>query len=139
MALVLVLGGLAVVFTREDGHSTVASSGPQIGAFTITAAPTGGLTYAPSELTVHTGLYDVTLKSGANSQHTLRFDDRSTRVRDLIVNHLGEEQTGRVFFGKPGDYTFFCVITGHRVAGMSGVVHVTGEPMTFEQAESGTN
>ncbi len=43
---------------------------------------------------------------------------------------------GRAFFGEAGDYVFYCTITGHREAGMEGVITVAGEPLTLEEAEA---
>jgi len=56
--------------------------------------------------------------------------------KGLAVNAEGEKQSSRIFFGVPGDYTYFCAIPGHRAAGMQGVIHVTGSPMTVAQAEA---
>ena len=139
LALVLVAGVLAAVgLTRDDGAKpTVATSGPAVGAFTIEAAPTGGLTYKPSAISVRTGLYDITLTNVSDAEHTLYFDDPDTRWPGLSLNRRGESKTARAFFGKPGDYTFYCRIPGHRAAGMKGVVHVTGDPVTLAQAETG--
>ena len=66
--------------------------------------------------------------------HTLNFDDAATLYPGLEVNTPGETKSARIFFGTPGDYTFFCAIPGHRSAGMQGVVTVTGAPMTLDQA-----
>jgi plastocyanin len=102
----------------------------------ITASPTGGLTFEPDRITVDTGVYALGLRGGSNAQHTLNFADPSTLWSPLTVNTYGETKGGRIFFGKAGDYTFYCAMSGHRAAGMQGVVHVTGKPMTLEQAEA---
>jgi plastocyanin len=117
--------------------SVLPPTGPIEGSFTVVSGGgNGGLTYLPSSFTVTTGIYAVTLADGGPTQHTLRFDDASTLSSGLSVNSSGETNTTRVFFGRPGDYTFFCAIPGHREAGMQGVVHVTGAPVTLARAEA---
>lgn len=116
--------------------TTLAPSGPIAGAFTIRAAPTGGLSFAPSSLTVATGIYGVTLEAESNASHTLAFEDPATLWPVLTVNTAGEKRRARIFFGRPGMYTFYCVISGHRAAGMQGVVRVTGPTMTLAAAEA---
>ena len=81
-------------------------------------------------------MYGITLKNEAAAQHTLNFDDAKTRFAGLDVNGSGEKKSARIFFGEPGDYTYFCAVPGHRPAGMQGVVHVTGLPITFADAEA---
>jgi plastocyanin len=129
----LVLGHSQV---KGGGGAALPVVGPYDGKFTIKAAPIGGLTFGPSSLSVKTGVYLVTLVDGAAAQHTLDFDDSSTRFPGLIVNSAGESKTGRIFFGTPGNYTFFCAVPTHRAAGMLGVVHVTGNPITLADAEA---
>jgi plastocyanin len=145
LAIVVVAGGIAAVgLTRPDSNAVVsegptgplAATGPVNGSFTITASPTGGLNFAPSALTVRTGVYELTLVNGSSAQHTLKFDDPATRWPGLMVNTMGEGKAARVFFGAPGDYTFFCGLPGHRAAGMQGVVRVTGPDLTLAQAEA---
>jgi plastocyanin len=129
----LVLGSSA---QKVEGNGTLAAAGPYNGEIKITAAPTGGLTFAPSALTVQTGIYLVTLDDGANAQHTLDFQDPTTMFAGLQVNTTGEKVQSRIFFGADGAYTYFCAITGHEAAGMKGLVTVTGPPMTLQQAEA---
>lgn len=151
LAVALLAGGLVTVGLVRGAHSNVtvsdrgpsgdtrsplSASGPVDGAFTITASPSGGLTFEPASITVPTGVYAVALKAGSATQHTLDFEDPNTLWSELIVNNLGEMKTTRVFFGRPGDYTFFCAVPGHREAGMGGVVHVIGSPVTLAQAEA---
>jgi plastocyanin len=120
---------------KGGGAAPLAAAGPApAGKLAILAAPAGQLKFAPSELTAKTGVYSITLTDGAVGQHTLDFDDPATLWAGVEVNNQGEKVTSRIFFGNPGDYTFFCAIPGHRAAGMQGVVHVTGPPLTLAQA-----
>ncbi len=147
MAVALVTGafvGIAVVrggetkpgvsepSTTSEPLTALPATGPVEGAFTITS--TGDLTFVPDKLTVTTGIYSVTLEDGSESPHRLDFDDSSTMFAGLQVNEVGQMKTTRVFFGHPGDYTFFCAIPGHREPGERGAVHVIGPELTFAQA-----
>jgi plastocyanin len=129
----LVLGSSA---EKKQANSTLPASGPVNGTITITAAPTGGLSFAPSSITVKTGVYLVVYKNGANAQHTLNFNDASTMWPGLVVNTAGEKLQARIFFGSSGAYTFYCAVPGHEQAGMKGVVNVTGPTVTLQQAEA---
>lgn len=116
--------------------TVLSATGPVEGSLTITAGVNGRLTFSPAALTATTGIASVTLVDGGDTQHSLRFEDPSTLSSDLVVNYSGERETTRVFFGQAGDYTFFCVLPGHRAAGMEGVVHVTGPAVSLGQAEA---
>jgi len=131
-------GWLVLGHSQEKGLAStpLAATGPVAGKITIIAAPGGKLTFAPLSLTMKTGIYSVTLTDGSTGPHTLDFDDPTTLFKGLAVNAQGEKDNSRIFLGTPGNYTFFCAIPGHRAAGMQGVIHVTGSPMTVAQAEA---
>jgi len=112
------------------------ATGPVQGSLTITASPTGRFTFAPSRLTARTGIYELTLIDGSDAAHTLNFDAPATLWPGLEVTSRGETKTARIFFGGPGDYTFYCALPGHRAAGEQGVVHVSGPTITLNQAEA---
>jgi uncharacterized cupredoxin-like copper-binding protein len=145
----LTAGFLLVVFSSGWlvlGHSQVKSvssaalgpHGKYSGTFTITAGAGGRLAFAPDKLTLKTtGVYLVTLIDGANTQHTLNFDQTDTQWGSgLVVNKAGEKLTSRIFFGAAGTYTFYCAVPGHRSAGMQGSITVTGPTVTEAQAEA---
>jgi hypothetical protein len=44
-------------------------------------------------------------------------------------------ETSRIYFGQPGDYTFFAPSPA-TAAGEQGVIPVTDPPITLEQAEA---
>jgi plastocyanin len=139
-------GFLLVVFVSGWlvlGHSQVKSSnsavltaaGPSQGSFMITAQPAAPLAFGPSSLSMKTGIYTINFRDGANTTHTLNFDQSSTLWAGLVLNTQGETLKSRIFFPSAGDYTFYCAVPGHRAAGMQGVVHVTGPTLTLTQAE----
>ncbi len=129
----LVLGASA---EKHEANAALPATGPVNGTIKIVSAPTGGLTYAPSAITVKTGVYEIILTNNANAQHTLDFTDSTTMFPGMVVNKAGEVLKGRIFFGTPEAYKFFCAIPGHEAAGMKGVVTVTGDPITLEEAEA---
>jgi plastocyanin len=130
----LVLGHSQV---QGEGSTPLAATGPVIGKIDIGAGPGGRLAFAPSKLTLNkTGIYMVTLSDLTTGSHTLDFDDAATLFAGLAVNGSGEKASSRIFFGEPGEYTFYCAIPGHRAAGMQGTITVTGSPITLAEAEA---
>src|SRR5258706_10372695 len=115
-------------------RGALTATGPSKGSFTISARPS--LSFSPSAVTVTTGIYAITLVDSSTGAHTLDFDDPRRLWSELVVNDQGETKTTRIFFGRPGRYTFYDSIPGHRAAGMQGTVTVTGTPMTLAQAEA---
>jgi hypothetical protein len=65
--------------------------------------------------------------------HSFAFHEGTTRFAELKPPGAGPV-TGVGFFPAPGDYHFYCTYAGHEAAGMHGVIHVTGPPMTIDQA-----
>jgi plastocyanin len=138
LLLVFVSGWLVLGHSQLKGSSSavLTATGPSQGSFTIVAQPAAQLAFGPSSLSMQTGIYTVTLRDGANTTHTLNFDQSSTLWAGLVVNNQGQVLKSRIFFPAAGDYTFYCAVPGHRTAGMQGVVHVTGPTMTLTQAEA---
>jgi plastocyanin len=99
----------------------------------VTAAPGGALKFAPSSITVKTGLvkFEVTV---AGAGHTFSIHEPTALFESLSLNAAGEKVDGVGFFGAPGTYTFYCAIPGHEAAGMKGVITVTGAPTTLAAA-----
>ena len=139
LLVIFTSGWLVLGHSQEKGGQSaplVATGPAPAGKLAITAAPGGQFKFAPSALNATTGIYSITLTDGAVGQHTLDFDDPTTLWVGVEVNNQGDKVTSRIFFGAPGDYTYFCAIPGHRAAGMQGTIHVTGPPMTLAQAEA---
>ncbi len=92
------------------------------GALEIDADPTGQLKFLAS---------GASAKSG---QVTLRMKNMSSVPHDIAITGGGLNQVGKIVSGggismvsaslKPGKYTFYCSVDGHRQAGMVGTLTV---------------
>jgi plastocyanin len=127
----LVLGHSQV---QGEGAANLTANGVFTGKLELSAL--AALKFDPSSLKAKTGISLVTLTDDAAGPHTLDFDAAKTLFAGLAVSGAGEKASSRIFFGEPGEYTFFCAIPGHRQAGMQGTVTVTGPPMTLADAEA---
>jgi plastocyanin len=88
------------------------------GTLAIPADPNGGLSYKYSDATANAGKVTINSKNDASIGH------------DIAIEGNGVSEHGKVVSGgatstitanlKPGTYTFFCSVPGHRQAGMQG-------------------
>ncbi|HWS48251.1 MAG TPA: plastocyanin/azurin family copper-binding protein [Acidimicrobiia bacterium] len=132
----ILMGGWLVL-----GHSQEKNLGPATLPATlktkqqsnVTAAPGGALAFAPSTLNATTGLDKINVKV-ATGGHTFTFESSETMFETLQLNTAGETVSGVALFPHEGTYTFYCTIPGHREAGMTGVIKVTGPTVTLSQA-----
>jgi plastocyanin len=99
----------------------------------IVAAPGGNLAFAPDALDVQTGLVKFEIEWAAPG-HTFAFHEDTTMFAELEDSGPGTTTSGVAYFGEPGEYTFYCSISGHEAAGMFGTVTVSGDPVTLDQA-----
>ncbi|MET1001994.1 MAG: plastocyanin/azurin family copper-binding protein [Acidimicrobiia bacterium] len=118
---------------EEDLSGPLPAEGPASVELPFTAL--AELKFDPSAAEATTGIALITL-GDTGGTHTLAFEDTSTRFATLEVSAAGDTAEGRAFFGEAGDYVYYCTITGHREAGMEGVVTVAGDTLTLEQAEA---
>lgn len=88
------------------------------GTLTIDADPSGGLLYVSKAANAPAGALDVVLENKSGVPH------------NLVIDGAGETKvipTGTADFKadfKPGSYTFYCSVPGHRQAGMEGKLTV---------------
>ena len=92
------------------------------GKLQIDADPTGQLKYLASSATATPG------------QVTISMTNKSSTPHDIAISGAGVSQVGKIVSGggistvsanlKPGKYTFFCTVPGHRAAGMVGTITV---------------
>jgi hypothetical protein len=91
-------------------------NGKRVADLAVTALPS--LSYQAQEFTVPAGIIEITLSS-AGGTHTLVFDDPQFRGFELRVP-LGPIR-GKIKL-KPGTYTIYCSIPGHREAGEQATI-----------------
>jgi uncharacterized cupredoxin-like copper-binding protein len=81
----------------------------------------GNYYFKPKDLQVSAGIVNLEL-DGAGGNHTLVFDGKEAGFQ-LEVSGSGDHQSQKIDL-KPGKYTFYCDIPGHRAQGMQGTITV---------------
>lgn len=76
--------------------------------------------FTPAEITVKAGEDIAIVLSSRDSLHDLVLDEFDTHV----AAQTGTTAVGGLRADKPGRYTFYCSVTGHRRAGMEGTLVV---------------
>jgi plastocyanin len=120
-----VLAALAIVVASCGGGGGGSSNaykqpkGPATETITITAK---NYSFTPDRPTAKAGIANLKLTS-AGGLHTLVFDGSYPGFL-LEVSGSGDSQSMKIDL-KPGKYTFYCNISGHRALGMEGTLTVT--------------
>lgn len=87
------------------------------------ADPDGGLSYTEDSATAEAGKVEVHLTNDSPVPHDVRLespDGKDVGGTEVISE---KEESTKVDL-KPGDYTFYCSVPGHRQAGMEGTLTV---------------
>jgi plastocyanin len=151
-ALVAATTTFAVLNARDEQHkrnaeqaeaaatqpapSGTTTTGTTTGSTTTGAAPQGNATTLKLAAEPNAIAYDTTQLSGKAGQVTIDFDNPSTAItHDVCLEGPSGDEIGcsdTISGGstslseslKPGSYTFFCSVDGHRQAGMEGTLTV---------------
>jgi plastocyanin len=94
-------------------------TGPVTETLTVDA---GSFYFKPDTITAKPGIAKITL-DGQGGDHTFLFDGAYPGFF-LEVSGSGDSQSQKIDL-KPGKYTFYCNIAGHRAQGMEGTLTVT--------------
>lgn len=118
-------GGAATETTTEA--TTGGGGGGTGGGETVQLAadPSGALKYDTDTLSAKAGNVTIDLTNDAPLSHDVAVEDSSGSElgkSDLIAN--GETAALDLSNLKPGEYTFFCTVPGHREGGMEGTLTV---------------
>jgi plastocyanin len=92
-------------------------------AVTLTANPSGLLSYDTKQLSAKAGSVTTTLANAAPVEHNVTIAEGS-RVLGATPTFIGGSKAVTLTL-KPGTYTFYCSVPGHRQAGMEGTLNVT--------------
>jgi uncharacterized cupredoxin-like copper-binding protein len=93
------------------------SQGSDGGTVTVVARD---LTFTPRQLAADNGSIMITLQNAGRVVHNLTIDELGVRV----VVSPGRKDSVTLSAVPPGTYAFYCSVSGHRQAGMSGTLTV---------------
>jgi len=111
-------GGAAAESGEKSGSE---ASGGSTVAFE--ADPSGELAYTTTEASAKAGNVTLDFNNPQGLPHDVAIEDKGGKTvgkTDLI----SEEETSTTVDLKPGTYTFYCTVPGHREAGMEGTLTV---------------
>ena len=131
---VLAVSAMALAACGSDDDSTSTAAESTTSATETSTPAAGGATVSfaadPSQL-AYTET-DVSAKAGND---TIEFDNPSTTGHDVVIEDqsgkevaktdvITDSTTSTTADLKPGTYTFYCSVPGHREAGMEGTLNV---------------
>jgi plastocyanin len=99
------------------------------GKLAIDANPTGQLAYASSKALATPGAVTVTMTNMSGVMHNIAFEagENGATAKGPVIaasSFISKGATTVKLSLKPGKYTFFCEVPGHRQAGMYGTLTV---------------
>lgn len=89
----------------------------------LAANPAGQLAYEPKQLTAKAGKVTVDMSNASPVEHDVAVAQGSTVLGQTPVFAGGSKSVTLTL--KPGKYTFYCTVPGHRQAGMEGTLTVS--------------
>jgi uncharacterized cupredoxin-like copper-binding protein len=100
-------------------------SSPATGSTSLSLAadPAGALAYNTKQLSAKAGTVTITMANASPVEHDVAIAE-GTKVLGSIPGFIGGSKKLTVTL-KPGKYTFYCTIPGHRAAGMEGTLTVS--------------
>jgi plastocyanin len=104
---------------------TTASGGSSGGAsskLTLAADPGGALKFDKSSLSAKSGNVTITMDNPSSIPHGVGVQGNGLDKDGPVVNKGGKSTVTASL--KPGKYTFYCPVPGHRQAGMEGTLTV---------------
>lgn len=112
-------GYLAVAVKPATSNKPIAAKG---GKLDMPADPNGQLAYASTKATATPGKLQVIMKNESSSQHDIDIEGPGVKAEGEVVGQGGTSQVEVDL--KPGTYTYFCSVPGHREGGMEGELTV---------------
>jgi plastocyanin len=111
-------GGGAAESTKEAGGGAAGGS-----TLAFEADPNGELAFTTTEATAKAGKVTVDFKNPQSLTHDVAIEDSSGKTLGK-TEEIGQGETSTTVDLKPGTYTFYCSVPGHREAGMEGTLTV---------------
>lgn len=130
IGLALVLAAITLVACGGGSSSNSSSAGGESegksagGPSTLEiAAASSGFAYSSNTATASAGEVTVHFDNPQPLEHDVAIEDSSGKVVGQ-TEVITEGEDSAVVNLKPGTYTFFCTVPGHREAGMEGTLTV---------------
>jgi plastocyanin len=105
-----------------DTTRTPPPGGAPASELKVSADPTGQLKFEQSSLTAKAGEVTVVFDNPAPVDHDVTIEQDGHKLGGTKA--VSQGKANAVIDLKPGDYTFYCSIDGHRQAGMEGKLTV---------------
>jgi plastocyanin len=110
--------------TSSSSSSTATSAAGAAGtALNLAANPSGLLSYNTKTLSAKAGTVTITMANMSPIEHNVTVAEGS-KVLGATPTFVGGSKTLTLKL-KPGKYTFYCSVPGHRQAGMEGTLNVS--------------
>jgi mono/diheme cytochrome c family protein len=92
------------------------------GVLQMPANPDGQLAYASKQATAEAGQLEIDSKNDANIAHDIAIEGNGVSEKGETVQDGGVSKIDVDL--KPGEYTYYCTLPGHRAGGMEGKLTV---------------
>ena len=102
-----------------SSHKTASSPGATLA---IAADPGGALKFTKSSLTAKAGKVTIDFTNRSKIPHGVVITGNGVDAKTKVVTGGSSSATTTL---KPGTYTFYCPVPGHRAAGMQGTIKVS--------------
>lgn len=113
-------GGAAAESGEKSGGGAKAGGGS---AVEFEADPNGELAYTTTEATAKAGKVTVDFNNPQGLTHDVAIEDEAGKTVGQ-TELIAEGETSTSVNLKPGTYTYYCTVPGHREAGMEGTLVV---------------
>jgi uncharacterized cupredoxin-like copper-binding protein len=117
LPLLVSAAALAVAGCGGGGAKTSGAS-----ALHIKADPSGQLKFNVSALRASAGTVKIVMANPSQLSHSVAIQGNGVNAAGQVVGPSGTSTVSAKL--KPGKYTFFCTVPGHRQAGMQGTLTV---------------
>ena len=112
-------GGGGASSTSSSGASS-AGGGQRL---RLTAGPGSKLSFDKKTLQAKAGKVTIVMANPSDLSHSVAIEGNGVSAAGEVVSPGGTSTASASL--KPGTYTFFCTVPGHRQAGMHGTLTVT--------------
>jgi plastocyanin len=113
---------LAIVAAGCGGGGTKTGSTGAGTKLAVEADPGGALKFDKKTLQARTGKVTIVMANPSQLSHSVAIEGNGVNAAGHVVGPKGTSTVSATL--KPGTYTFFCTVPGHRQAGMQGTLTV---------------